>query len=62
MKRIWLNILALLVFLAVEFAVLHFMGVCGSESANGAILGMAALIFGALYSMLLNHEISHANV
>lgn len=53
MKRIWLNILVLLAFLGAEFAALHFMGICNPRSEYGAILGMTALIVGALYSALL---------
>lgn len=60
MKRIWLNILVLLAFLGAEFAALHFMGNCNPRSEYGAILGMTALIVGALYSALLVFEIRRA--
>lgn len=61
MKHMWLNIVAFIAFLAVEFVALHFMGAFGADSANYALLGVVALAAGALYTRLLATQIHPAN-
>ena len=57
MKNIWLNILAFVVFLAIEITAVSFMSAYSAGSAAMVLLGVLALVVGAAYTALLGRDI-----
>ena len=62
MKNILLNILAFVVFLAIEIVAVSFMGTYSAGSAAMALLGTLALVVGGLYVALLGRDIAHVKL
>lgn len=62
MKNILLNILAFVVFLAIEIVAVSFMGTYAAGSAAMALLGTLALVVGGLYVVLLGRDIAHVKL
>lgn len=58
MKHVWMNILAFVTFIAVEFVVIHFMGAFTAGSAIATIMGLDALLAGGLYCLVLFQDIN----
>lgn len=57
MKDILLNVLAFVAFLAVEIIAVAFMSTYPAGSAAMVLLGLLALVIGAMYTALLGRDI-----
>ena len=58
MKDILLNVLAFVAFLAVEIIAVAFMSTYPAGSAAMVLLGLVALVIGAMYTALLGRDIT----
>lgn len=58
MKDILLNVLAFVAFLAVEIIAVAFMSTYPAGSAAMVLLGLLALVIGAMYTALLGRGIT----
>lgn len=58
MKDILLNVLAFVAFLAVEIVAVAFMSTYPAGSAAMVLLGLLALVIGAMYTALLGRDIT----
>ncbi len=58
MKDILLNVLAFVAFLAVEIIAVAFMSTYPAGSAAMVLLGLLALVIGAMYTALLGRDIT----
>lgn len=58
MKDILLNALAFVAFLAVEIIAVAFMSTYPAGSAAMVLLGLLALVIGAMYTALLGRDIT----
>lgn len=58
MKDILLNVLAFVAFLAVEIIAVAFMSTYPAGSAAMVLLGLLALVIGAMYTALLSRDIT----
>lgn len=58
MKDILLNVLAFVAFLAVEIIAVAFMSTYPAGSAAMVLLGLLALVIGAMYTALLGRDIA----
>ena len=59
MKDILLNVLAFVAFLAVEIIAVAFMSTYPAGSAAMVLLGLLALVIGAMYTALLGRDITN---
>jgi thiamine transporter ThiT len=57
MKNILLNVLAFVVFLAIEIVAVAFMSTYPAGSAAMMLLGLLALVIGGAYTVLLGRDI-----
>lgn len=58
MKDVLLNVLAFVAFLAVEIIAVAFMSTYPAGSAAMVLLGLLALVIGAMYTALLGRDIT----
>ncbi len=58
MKDILLNVLAFVAFLAVEIIAVAFMSTYPAGSVAMVLLGLLALVIGAMYTALLGRDIT----
>lgn len=62
MKDILLNVLAFVAFLAVEIIAVAFMSTYPAGSAAMVLLGLLALVIGAMYTALLGRDITSIKI